>query len=197
MKSKKKISKENLKFCFTSIINHLEKKKLPKYPKSLDKSYPIFVTWKKGKNRSLRGCIGTFTSQPLSKNLQKYALISAFQDSRFLPIKINEISKLHLSLSFLFDYQKNKKWNEWEIGIHGIIIEFERDDDMLEATFLPEVAKEQGWGRLETIRFLVRKAGFDGDLEEVLEGISLTSYRSMKGFMSYDEYLVCLEEDKE
>ena len=184
------ITKIHLKYCFQSIINHINHKKLPKFPKTLeDKTYPIFVTWKIGKEKNLRGCIGTFSASPLSKLLQKYSLISAFQDTRFDPIKKSEIPDLHLSLSFLHDYQKQKKWDDWEIGVHGIIIEF-RDNhgEELQATFLPEVAKEQGWDKGETVKCLVRKAGYFGDYRDVLKKIRLTSYRSLKGHMSYEEF---------
>jgi AMMECR1 domain-containing protein len=43
----------------------------------------------------LRGCIGTFTASPLEENLGKYAGISAFQDTRFSPISINELPNLY------------------------------------------------------------------------------------------------------
>jgi len=34
----------------------------------------------------LRGCIGTFSPESLTKILGKYALISALQDDRFEPV---------------------------------------------------------------------------------------------------------------
>jgi uncharacterized protein (TIGR00296 family) len=184
------IQTSHLTFCFESIICHLNKKKLPKFPESLkDEKYPLFVTWHKGPEKELRGCIGTFAHNPISKNLQKYALISAFQDDRFEPISKTELPHLHLSISFLFDYQENKKWDEWEIGVHGIIIEFEHKGSVRSGTFLPEVAKEQNWDKNETLKYLTRKAGFYGNYLDILDKINLTTYRSLKGSMSYDEYL--------
>lgn len=40
----------------------------------------------------LRGCIGTFSHEKIEKMLPQYALISAFEDSRFEPISLNELS---------------------------------------------------------------------------------------------------------
>lgn len=48
---------------------------------------------------------------------------------------------------------------EWEIGLHGIIINFSDpyNGARLNATYLPEVAQEQGWTKLEALQSLVRK----------------------------------------
>ena len=35
---------------------------------------PLFVTWKIGKDRRLRGCIGTFTAMNLHEGLREYAI---------------------------------------------------------------------------------------------------------------------------
>ena len=35
---------------------------------------PLFVTWKIGHDRRLRGCIGTFTAMRLHKGLKEYTL---------------------------------------------------------------------------------------------------------------------------
>lgn len=44
---------------------------------------PIFVTWntQKGNAKRLRGCIGTFSAQPLEESLASYSII-AFVNSR-------------------------------------------------------------------------------------------------------------------
>ena len=48
-----------------------------------------------------------------------------------------------------------------QVGVHGLIIEFQ--DPVLRckrsATFLPEVAKDQGWSQQECIEALIKKAG--------------------------------------
>lgn len=55
------ISKSLLSYCFDVLINHLKKLPEPAFPSDVEnESYPLFVTWKIGKNEDLRGCIGTF-----------------------------------------------------------------------------------------------------------------------------------------
>ena len=66
-------------YCFETITSALEKSSPPVFDKSWpDKEYPIFVTWTTGEDDELRGCIGTFQAQKLSKILGKYAKIAAF-----------------------------------------------------------------------------------------------------------------------
>lgn len=62
-------------------------------------SSPLFVTWdtrssRPGREPRLRGCIGTFEPIPLRDGLAQYALISAFQDSRFRKIEERELESL-------------------------------------------------------------------------------------------------------
>lgn len=98
------------------------------------------------RDNQLRGCIGTFISAPLSVNIPKYALQrcicsdqSALYDSRFRPIKLEEIEHLECSISILLDFEVIQNWKDWEIGKHGIIIEWKG----FKATYLPHVADEQ------------------------------------------------------
>lgn len=88
--------------------------------------YPLFVTWQKGKEKELRGCIGTFdTNRRLEKLLFKYTLIAAFDDDRFEPIVCDEVEHLHCCISLLVNFEQANDAFDWDIGIHGIEIEFE------------------------------------------------------------------------
>uniref|UniRef100_A0A914NZJ4 AMMECR1 domain-containing protein n=1 Tax=Meloidogyne incognita TaxID=6306 RepID=A0A914NZJ4_MELIC len=89
--------------CFDVIIAHLSKSKLPKCPNNVpNENFPLFVTWKKGHQRHLRGCIGTFSQNlPLHEGLSEYAHTSAFRDSRFDPITLHEMPHLHCAVSLL------------------------------------------------------------------------------------------------
>lgn len=40
------------------------------------------------------------------------------------------------------------------------MIDFDVDDESYGATFLPEVAEEEGWDQLTTLKYLVHKAGY-------------------------------------
>lgn len=51
---------------------------------------------------------------------------------------------------------------DWTLGTHGIRISFIYRGRRYGATFLPDVAVEQGWSKEETVESLMRKAGWDG-----------------------------------
>ena len=57
------------------------------------------------------------------------------------------------------------------------------------ATFLPEVAEEEGWDQRETLEELVMKAGYMNGLDNVISIIKAKTYESLKVKMSYDKYL--------
>ena len=119
----KESTKAHCRYCFDVLLAELKNQALPPFPKDLaDFEAPLFVTWKK--NGELRGCIGTFQSNLISKNLPEFALNSAFNDHRFPPIKENELGNLTCSVSFLVNFEKGTDAYDWEIGKHGIIIEF-------------------------------------------------------------------------
>lgn len=152
---------------------------------------PLFVTWKFGLNLELRGCIGTFESEYLTKNLEKYALISALEDDRFNPIKQDEIEDLHVEVSLLVKFENCKDIFDWEVGKHGIEIEFKPKNRQrtLSATFLPEVAKEEEWDKETTLKNLVQKAGFYGNFDKVSDLIKAVRYQSISSTISYKDFL--------
>lgn len=86
---------------------------------------------------------------------------SALRDSRFSPVQLKEVAHLSCSVSLLCSFERAQDWEDWQIGQHGLIIEF--TDPVLQckrtATFLPEVAGDQGWSQRQCIESLVRKAG--------------------------------------
>lgn len=69
---------------------------------------------------------------------------SAFNDSRFAPITLNEVPSLQCGVSLLIDFEKARNYLDWDVGIHGIRIEFYYNGRRLSAVYLPEVAVEQG-----------------------------------------------------
>jgi len=68
--------------------------------------------------------MGTFTAGPLEASLTQYALISAVNDVRFNPISLEEIPDLQVGVSLLINFETVKHPLDWEIGKHGIEIEF-------------------------------------------------------------------------
>lgn len=184
------VSSEMCFFCFDVLFSHLYQAEPPQAPAFANDSYPLFVTWKIGKDRKLRGCIGTFNSMSLHSGLREYAVTSAFRDSRFSPITKDEFSRLHVSVSILRHFEDGQDYLDWEIGVHGIRIEFYTEKGSKRtATYLPEVAPEQGWDRIQTIDSLLRKGGYKASITvDVRRSIRLTRYQSEKITVSYDEY---------
>nr|CAD7256308.1 unnamed protein product [Timema shepardi] len=166
-------------FCFDVLYCHLHSLDPPKIPNFCNDPYPLFVTWKIGKDRRLRGCIGTFNAMNLHCGLREYAVTSAFKDSRFSPITREEFSKLHVSVSILRHFEDGSDYLDWEVGVHGIRIEFHNDKGSKRtATYLPEVAPEQGWDQIQTIDSLLRKGGYKGSVTpDTRRAIKLTRYQ--------------------
>jgi AMME syndrome candidate gene 1 protein len=132
---------------------------------SVTDSFPLFVTWNtlsRSGHKSLRGCIGTFEALPLASGLQSYSLTSAFEDTRFSPISASLLPSLSCSLTLLADFETCADALDWELGTHGIRISFVHRNRRYGATYLPDVAVEQGWTKEETLESLMRKAGWDG-----------------------------------
>mmetsp|Transcript_172 Transcript_172/g.231 ORF Transcript_172/g.231 Transcript_172/m.231 type:complete len:200 (+) Transcript_172:76-675(+) len=189
-------TKEMCVYCFDSLICHFTKAKIPP-PQFEDAKYPLFVSWHKfartsKKDPSLRGCKGTFNSLDIHDGLAEFALISAFKDTRFSPIEQSEIPRLECAVSLLFDFEDCSDCFDWEIGKHGIIIDFvdpSRGKNR-NATYLPCVAPEQGWNKKETLKSLIHKAGYDGPVtDELLQSLKVTRYQSSEVHMDYEEYL--------
>ncbi|CEG84838.1 hypothetical protein RMATCC62417_18590 [Rhizopus microsporus] len=185
------VSEKHVRFCFEALMAHLKEKPYPK-PDFPDDAYPLFVTWhiqSHGEQR-LRGCIGNFGAQKLHNGLLKYALISALKDSRFPPIRLAEFPRLSCAVSLLVNFEKAKDYLDWEIGVHGIWIEFTQvNGEKDTATYLPEVMVEQKWTKEEAIHSLLRKGGYYGKItqEYCQTSIVLTRYQSQKKEMSYKE----------
>ena len=180
------------KYCFQVLEGALTEKDIRAIPFPDDfkgKSYPLFVTWTTGKEKELRGCIGTFAKDLLEKNLMRYALISAFKDTRFDPIELKEVKNLNCEVSLLVQFEEAKNPEDWVVGTHGIDIDFnDSRGGSYSATFLPEVAEEEKWDQRTTLQFLIRKAGYFGPLDSVYNNIKVTRYQSIKKTISYDEY---------
>ncbi|TKR71716.1 hypothetical protein L596_019267 [Steinernema carpocapsae] len=177
-------------FCFDVIQSRLMGEPQPNCPSLIpDDKFPLFVTWKKGQAKHLRGCIGTFSNLSLRKGLPEYACNSAFNDRRFNPIALGEVSSLHCAVSLLVNFEDADDYRDWEVGTHGIDIEFYENGKRMTAVYLPEVASEQGWNHVETLDNLMRKGGYEGRISENdRRNVRVTRFQSEKVSMSYDEY---------
>lgn len=145
------------------------------------------MTWKKGPQLRLRGCIGTFsTSLSLHKGLGEYARISAFEDERFQPVRLEELPQLSCAVSLLVHFEPAQDYRDWTIGVHGIHIYFSQNGRRLNSVYLPEVAAEQGWDHRETLDQLMRKGGWQGSIDESDRlAVRVERFQSEKMTISY------------
>lgn len=182
-------------FCFEVLDCELNNIDGPGTPMFSNDAYPLFVTWKIGRDKRLRGCIGTFSAMELHNGLREYALTSAFKDSRFAPISRDELPRLTVSVSILQNFEEAQGHLDWQLGVHGIRIEFLTERGLKRtATYLPQVATEQGWDQVQTIDSLLRKGGYRAVItQELRKSIKLTRYRSQEIQMHYKEYREHLE----
>ncbi|UJR20645.1 hypothetical protein I4U23_023770 [Adineta vaga] len=153
--------------------------------------YPLFVSWFIGTDKQLRGCIGTFSPMNLAQGLREYALTSALNDSRFSPISREEYPMLHCAVSVLTQFEPCSNCFDWVIGIHGIRIEFLNErGSRRSATYLPEVAHEQGWNHVQTLDSLLRKGGYKAPItSDMRKSIQVTRYQSEKLTLHYNDYV--------
>ncbi|KAI6927816.1 hypothetical protein KC355_g16622, partial [Hortaea werneckii] len=139
--------------------------------------YPLFVTWNvvnRSGHKTLRGCIGTFEAQDLESGLRSYALTrkltpdshprSAFEDIRFPPIPPSLLPSLSTHITLLHNFSApTSDPLDWDLGHHGLRISFTLSSHRRHgATYLPDVPREQGWTKEETLISLMRKAGWNG-----------------------------------
>ncbi|KAI3432317.1 hypothetical protein D9Q98_003876 [Chlorella vulgaris] len=111
---------------------------------------PLFVTWNKGPK--LRGCIGTLHCNGQLKTLHAaltdYSLTAALRDRRFSPIVAAELPHLCCTVSLLSSFELAATWDDWDVGTHGLIIEFsDPTGSQRTATFLPEICVHEQWDK--------------------------------------------------
>jgi AMMECR1 domain-containing protein len=86
----------------------------------------------------------------------------------------------------------------WTPGVHGIQISFPSPSSSsgtrarrLSATYLPEIASDQGWSQEETILSAIQKAGYRGRVvvgDEVWRSLEVGIYESSKAKLDWAEY---------
>lgn len=150
----------------------------------------------------------------IREGLAEYALISAFRDSRFNKIEEWELESLECGISLLTNFEDASSYLDWTIGVHGIYISFPYPTSTADssnpspfssstsistrntfkqtftATYLPQVAPEQGWDKIETIDSAIRKAGWNGRItEDLRRSVKLRRYQSAICTVGWEEYV--------
>ncbi|TEB35546.1 alport syndrome [Coprinellus micaceus] len=210
---------EHCYYAFDTLYCALTSSK-PIPPTFADEKYPLFVTWntrssRPGRAPHLRGCIGNFSAMPLHDGLAEYALIAAFNDSRFKKIQKSELESLECGISLLTDFEDAESYLDWTVGVHGIYITFPHPSLLshtsseapspasgtgtspsitakhtFSATYLPDVMPAQGWDKIEAVDSAIHKAGWRGRItEDLRRSIKLRRYQSRKCAVGWDEYI--------
>ncbi len=78
------------------------------------------MTWDIAETKKQRGCIGTFWKAPLSKSLVRFAIVSALEDHREVPISLSELPALECTVSLLHSFEEAADPNDWTVGTHGL-----------------------------------------------------------------------------
>ncbi len=161
--------KELISLARSSVKTFFENRKVsirPTKDKLLRVKRGVFVTLLTYPKKELRGCIGfPYPELTLVEAVQKAALSSAFQDTRFMPINKEELERIVFEVSVLSepeqiickpkDYEKNIR-----IGEDGLIIQ----RGYLGGLLLPQVPVEQKWGCKEFLENICYKAGLSPDM---------------------------------
>merc|ERR1712223_1368080 len=152
-------------FCFDVLYCDLYNLQPPQQPTTFSNAeFPLFVTWKIGRDQRLRGCIGTFNDMELHHGLREYAITSAMKDSRFSPMTREEFPGLQVSVSVLCNFEDGADFADWDLGTHG--------------------------DKIQTIDSLLRKGGWRGQVTpEVRSQIRLVRYQSELVSVTYQDYL--------
>ncbi len=117
-----------------------------------------FVTLKK--HGDLRGCIGHMAEDtPLAQVVSRMALAAAFEDTRFPPVRSEELASLEVEISVLTPLSPVPGPGAVVVGRDGVVVRKAGRS----AVFLPQVAPEQGWSRDELLDHLCEKAGLPRD----------------------------------
>ncbi len=120
-----------------------------------------FVTLnkRKGKEKSLRGCIGYIMGfDKLYKVIQEAAINAAVNDPRFEPVKLDELPNIEIEISVLTPFQECTP-SEIKVGRDGLYIKKGWHSGLL----LPQVATEYNLSEKQFLEHVCLKAGLPPD----------------------------------
>lgn len=136
----------------------------PEIAKKFSEKLGVFVTLKI--DGELRGCIGFVEPKfPLIDGIQRAALLAAFNDPRFPPLREEEFSRLNVEISvltkpILLTVNKPEEYlDKIKIGRDGLIMEYSGYSGLL----LPQVPVEEKWNVKEFLNYTCIKAGLPQD----------------------------------
>lgn len=108
----------------------------------------------------LRGCVGyPLPVKPLDETIVEMAVAAASQDTRFDPLRPDEMDRLRIEISVLGLPEPVGDPGEVVVGRHGIIV----SKGYRRGLLLPQVPIEHGWDRETFLRHGCLKAGLPPD----------------------------------
>lgn len=129
----------------------------PPFPATLSESSGAFVSLYVG--GTLRGCVGQVENPgALADVVARSAINAALHDSRFPPIRAEEVPRLDIEISVLSVPQRIRP-EAIVAGRHGLIVA--RGD--LRGLLLPQVATERNWSGQRLLEETCVKAGLASD----------------------------------
>lgn len=145
-----------------SIEYYTYNRKIMDIPKDLpEEFYKIkagcFVSLKK--NGNLRGCIGTIipTKENIAKEIISNSVSAAFNDTRFFPLRIDELNDIEYSVDILYKAEEIESIDDLDVDKYGIIVE----KDFRKGLLLPNL---EGVDTIECqIQIALNKAGISKD----------------------------------
>ena len=110
-------------------------------------------------NHELRGCIGMIAAvAALDQTVYRMARAAAVEDSRFQPVRADELDRLQVEISVLSPMFEIAP-EDVVVGRHGLMISYGEQRGLL----LPQVPLEWGWDRETFLAQTCRKAGLPMD----------------------------------
>lgn len=144
-----------LQTAHEAIVSSLQRREISTHPPSPHLAQPRGAFTTLYLNGKLRGCVGyPLAAFPLFQTVIETARSAAFEDPRFLPVTLEEVRQIAVSLSVLSPVRPIAA-DEIEIGRHGLIVSLGPRRGLL----LPQVPLEHGWDRVTFLEQTCHKAG--------------------------------------
>jgi uncharacterized protein (TIGR00296 family) len=129
---------------------------------------------------------------------------------------LHSTNPVSCSISLLTDFEDASSYLDWKVGVHGIYITFPHPLSLpavsgtpsplssslslstspsvskhsFSATYLPEVAPDQGWDKIETVDSAIHKAGWTGRVsEDIRRSVKLRRYQSRKCTVDWNQFV--------